>query len=273
MKLRQLLFSLPQEIRRDGEIILSHLLKTKPSNLPLLLESEVSPDLLHKFRTLIEKRRRGYPTAYLIGEWDFYGRTFKVQPGVLVPRPETELLVEKTLELIPDHKPHHGYEIGSGTGVISITLLLERPLLKMSAVDIDPQAVRLTQENAQLHGVSSRLEVLEGNLFQPVEGRRFDFIISNPPYIPLREWENLPPEVKKEKKTALIGGEKGYEFYERIAPLLKNYLKEGGFVALEIGHDQGDIVRKLLTREAGLEKVIIYKDYSGQDRVAIGWNL
>ncbi len=271
MKVKELLSRLPRELRRDGEIILSHLLRVETSRLPLLLESEVPPEIEGRFRELIKRRGEGVSVAHLIGEWDFYGRTFKVREGVLVPRPETELLVERVLELIPPEEDREGFEIGGGTGCISITLLLERPRLRMVVDDINPKALELIRENARLHGVEDRITVLEGDMFEPVKGQRFDFIVSNPPYIPERMWEKLPDEVRREGYSSLIGGRKGYEFYERFAVDAGVYLKEGGFVALEIGHDQGRVVRELL-KEAGFKKVMIYKDYSGQNRVVIAWS-
>lgn len=259
------------ELRRDGELILAYLLKKKPSELPLIFEEETPPDIERKFTELIKIRQEGVSVAHIIGEWDFYGRTFKVKGGILVPRPETELLVEKVLELIPENEKMEGFEVGGGTGCISITLLLERPLLRMAVDDINSEAVELMKENARLHGVQDRLEILRGDMFEPVKGRKFDFVVSNPPYIPESMWESLPSEVKREGREALIGGEKGYEFYEKFAKEVGNYLKDKGFVALEIGHDQGEIVFKLL-KEAGFREVIIYKDFSGQDRVAVGWS-
>jgi len=271
MKVRQLLQKLPSDLRRDGEIILSHLLGIKPADLILKAEEEVSPSVEKDFLRLMEKRKEGVSAAHIIGEWDFWGRTFKVKEGVLVPRPETEILVEKVLELLPEGRGIEGFEIGGGTGAVSVTLLLERPRLKMTVSDINPEAVDLIRENSKLHGVEDRIEILEGDMFEPVRGRSFDFIVSNPPYIPEDAWESLPPEVKREGRVSLIGGKKGYEFYEAFSRSAKEFLKEGGFVALEIGHDQGNVVRELL-REGGFKKVMIYKDYLGQDRVVIGWS-
>ena len=236
-----------------------------------LLEDEIlDPEITERFRTMMAERERGTPTAYIIGEWDFFGRTFKVKEGVLIPRPETEVLVEKVLDLIPPEAPWEGLDLGTGTGCIAVTLLAERPRLRMTAVDLNPDAVHLTSENAEIHGVLDRLEVLEGDMFQPVKGRVFDFIVANPPYIPARLWDTLPPEVRKEGRTSLIGGERGYEFYTRLAEEVKNFLKPGGFVALEIGHDQGEVVKGILGK-VGL-KVNIYKDYAGKDRVILGWS-
>ncbi len=265
MKVKELLKKTPSEYKRDAEIILAYLFGISPSELPLRYDEEVEKE--DKFWMLLKERMEGKPTAYVIGEWECMGRTFKVEEGVLVPRPETEILIEETLKLIPKEREMEGLELGSGTGCIAINLLLERPKLKMVAVDIEPMAVKLTKENAELHGVKDRLEVLQGDLFEPVKGRKFDFIVSNPPYIPEYFWDELPDEVKREGRTALIGGEKGYEFYERIASKASEFLKEKGFVALEIGHDQGRIVKELF-ENSGFEVEII-KDYSGYDRVVI----
>ena len=243
----------------------------KPAQLPLLQESDLPTDLVIKFQKLMKERQRGIPTAYLIGEWEFMGRVFKLREGVLVPRPETELLVEKVLEHIPVNEPLVGLDIGTGSGCIAVTLLLERPLIRMTATDVNPKALEVALENARMHGVEDRLELLEGDLFAPVKGRRFDLIVSNPPYIPNHLWGELPDEVRREGRLALLGGERGWEFYERIAQQGRTYLREGGFLALEIGHDQGKVVKTLL-KEGGFKEVMIYRDYSGQDRVVMAWS-
>ena len=272
MKVKELLKRVESEYRRDAEIILSYLLSVPPSQIPLMYEREISKELEKKFLELIEKRKEGTPTAYLIGEWECMGRVFKVREGVLIPRPETEILIEKTLELIPKDRETVGFELGSGTGCISVNLLIERPKLRMYASDINPEAVNLTEENAKMHGVEKRLTVYLGNAFEPVRGMKFDFIVSNPPYIPENFWVALPEEVKREGYTSLIGGKKGWEFYELIAEEGTKHLKESGFIALEIGHDQGKVVKELLERKGF--KVNIFKDYSGFDRVVIAkrWN-
>ena len=271
MKLKELLKKVKSELRRDAEIIISHLMKVPLSQLPLYYDKELDENLIQKFEEMIKKRKEGIPVAYIIGEWECMGRVFKVKEGVLIPRPETEILIEKTLELIPEDKEFIGYEIGSGTGCISINLLLERKKLFMYAVDVNEVAVKLTLENAKIHKVENRIKVFKGSMFEPVEGMKFNFIVSNPPYIPENFWEYLPKEVKMEGYTSLIGGKKGYEFYEEISKRAKDFLIKGGFVSLEIGHDQGKIVKKLF-EEKGF-KVNIFKDYSGQDRVVIAkWN-
>ena len=269
MTVADLLRDTPKELRRDAEIILSHLLKIKTALLPLKLREPVSEEIFSRFCELIEKRRRGVPTAYLTGEWEFMGHLFLVEEGVLVPRPETELLVEKALENIPEEKPLRGFEVGVGTGCISISLLLRRKLLYMEGSDMNPVAVSLASKNAELHGVKGRLTLHHGSFMEPAGGF-YDLIVSNPPYIPLREWEKLPPEVKREGRNSLIAGETGLEAIERIVRDAKDFLKRGGFVILEIGHDQGREVQKIL--EGGGFRAEVFKDLSGQDRIAIGWS-
>jgi len=232
------------------------------------MEEEVSKTFLEEYQRALAKLEEGYPLQYLLGEWDFYSRTFRVKEGVLIPRPETELLVEKTLENLQKDKEYVGLEIGVGSGCISITLLLERERLFMYGTDVNPIALEVSEENAQRHKVSHRLKLLYGKDFEPVKGMKFDFIVSNPPYIPESYWEKLPEGVKLEGRTSLIGGQKGWEFYERFSRQLKDHLKAGGFFVLEIGHDQAQVVRELLKDY----RVSIFKDYSGQDRVVVGWN-
>lgn len=140
MKVKEILRKVPSEYKRDAEIILSHILRIPPSQLPLFYEESLKNE--EEFWSLLGKRMQGNPTAYVIGEWECMGRTFKVEEGVLIPRPETEILIEETLKLIPKDKNMEGLELGSGTGCISVNLLLERKKLRMVAIDIDPKAVR-----------------------------------------------------------------------------------------------------------------------------------
>jgi len=271
MKLRELISELSPELRRDGEIILAKLLRVEVPEIPLLLENEIPEEVEEKFRQLIEERKKGVPTAYLIWEWEFYGRTFKVEPGVLVPRPETEVLVERVLEEIPPEKDVTGFEVGTGTGCISVTLLCERPCLKMKGSDISQKAVELTLKNAEFHGVGERLEVRRGSLFDPFGEVKADFIVSNPPYIPSEMWQRLPTEVKVEGYESVIGGKEGYELIKALIERSGEILVGGGFVALEVGHDQANVVKQLM-ESSGFSKVKIFRDYSGVERVVIGWS-
>ncbi len=230
---------------------------------------EVPPNIEEQFFKDLKKLEDGYPLQYILGEWDFYGRTFFVKEGVLIPRPETEILVEEVLKRLPKEKPIIGLELGVGTGCISISLLCERSNLHMIGEDINLDALRLSKKNALRHGVSERFFLFAGDLFSPLKPYPFDLILSNPPYIPEAHWERLPIGVRLEGYNSLIGGKRGWEFYEIIAKAIENYLKPKGLIAFEIGHDQGEVVKKLL-EEKGF-KVNILKDYSGQERVVLGW--
>lgn len=230
---------------------------------------EVPPHIEEAFLKELERLEKGYPLQYVLGEWEFYGLSFYLEEGVLIPRPETEILVEEVLKRLPENKNLFGLELGVGTGCISINLLYYRSNLRMLGGDINLKALKLTKRNAIRHGVSDRLFLFAGDLFDPLKPYQFDFLVSNPPYIPKRYWEKLPEGVRLEGYSSLIGGEEGWEFYKKIAENVQNYLKPDGFIALEIGHDQGKVVRELFEKKGF--KIQVIKDYSGQDRMVLGW--
>lgn len=259
----------PKVSKREKHLLLAHILQVTPSDLYLMEDYEVPFNEVERYISMLSRLEEGYPLQYLLGEWEFYGRTFKVEEGVLIPRPETELLVEKILTTVNKDRPLKGFEIGVGTGCISVTLLLEIPSLVMYADDVNPKALQLAYQNACMHQVQDRLYLMEGSLFEPVRGMRFHLVVSNPPYIPEGMWDSLPTTVKWEGKTSLIGGPKGYEFYEKIASEIHHFLEEDGMFFLEIGHDQGSVVRDIF-EEKGF-RVEVFKDLAGQDRVVVGW--
>ncbi|MCX8164888.1 MAG: peptide chain release factor N(5)-glutamine methyltransferase [Aquificaceae bacterium] len=269
MRVKDLL-SKPSRISlRDKILLLAHLLKVNHKELYLMEECEVSHEVRTEFLDKLNKLEEGYPLQYLIGEWDFYGNTFYVEEGVLIPRPETEILVEEVLKRLPLEEPMLGFELGVGTGCISISLLLCRESLKMLASDINLKALKLARRNSKRHGVSERLMLVGSDLFEAIKPKAFDFVVSNPPYIPMSEWESLSKGVRLEGYNSLIAGMEGWEFYVRIGRDLEKYLKGNGFFAFEIGHDQGRVVRGIF--ESLGYKVEVIKDYAGQDRVVVGW--
>ncbi|MFN3813959.1 MAG: peptide chain release factor N(5)-glutamine methyltransferase [Aquificaceae bacterium] len=269
MKVKDLLQQPSRASQREKHLLLSHLLKKKVSELYFFLDEDLPEEIVKEYLRLLSMLENGYPLQYLIGEWDFYGRTFKVEEGLLIPRPETEILVEKCLEKIPRERNILGFDIGIGTGCVSITLLLERKNLTMYGDDVNDKAIKLARINAELYGVQGRFIILKGDMFEPVRGMRFNFVVSNPPYIPQREWKRLPRGVRLEGRMSLIGGEKGYEFYERFSKEVGDFLEDNGFFCLEIGHNQGSVVKELFSKE-GFE-VMVYKDYTNNDRVVLGW--
>ncbi len=253
----------------DSQLILSHILHIPRWKLITEREKELSKSILDYYFILIKKRSEGVPVAYLTGKKYFYGLEFEVEEGVLIPRPETEILVEEVLKRIPKDRHFHGLEIGVGSGIISISLLKHRPKLKMTAVDISDKALEITAKNAIKHGVVDRLILIKSNLFEKIpKNQKFDFIVSNPPYISEEEYGKLSREVKKEPVEALIAGKEGIEFYEKIINEGISFLKEDGFFAFEIGYNQCEKVSKLL-KEKGFH-TICKKDLQNLDRVIIG---
>ncbi|MBK3333014.1 peptide chain release factor N(5)-glutamine methyltransferase [Persephonella atlantica] len=252
----------------DTHLILSKVLNVPRWKLISEKEEKIPPEKLREFFSLIEKRAERYPLGYILGEKEFFNVKIKVEEGVLIPRPETEILVEECLKRIPESKKATGLEIGVGSGAISIALLRNRPLLTMYGVDISEKAVQIALLNAKINKVSDRLILIKSNLFENVPQKRFDFIVSNPPYVSEEEYESLEEEVKKEPKEALVAGKEGTKIYEMIVREGKRFLKKEGFFAFEIGYNQGEKVKSILESEGF--KVKIIKDLQGFDRVIIG---
>ncbi len=259
--------------RSDCLFLIAHLQGMKPSLLAL---EEGKPfKEPERLKELLKKRcEERLSVAHLIGEWDCLGRTFKVFPKVLAPRAATELLLETAIYTLEEtfgrKKPLVGLEVGTGTGCISVNLLLEFPELRMVGVEIDPVAAENTLENAKLYGVADRLELIEGDIFEKCprlarEGFRFDFVISNPPYIALRDAENLPPEVRNENPLALFGGEDGTLFHRYFAENCPSVLKKGGLLFLEFEPFQ----KEKLERYFKNWKTRFVEDFAGNPRVLI----
>ncbi len=252
----------------DAQIILADMLKIPTWKLLTIRDQELDQKLVQEYKNKIQKRATGFPIAYITNKKEFFGLEFFVKEGVLIPRPETEILVEKTLEKLTPEKEYLGVDIGTGSGAIAIALLKERPDLKMVATDISETALKIAEKNARIHKVKNRLKLIKSNLFEKLKGYRFDFIVSNPPYISEEEYESLQREVKKEPVEALIAGKGGIEFYEKIITQSKDFLKPEGFIAFEIGYNQEKPVKDLLKAEGF--KVYSYKDLQGIQRVVIG---
>ncbi len=252
----------------DSQLLLSYILDLPRWKLITERELEIPEEKVKKYFELIQKRAEGYPIAYLTHKKEFFGLTFYIEEGILIPRPETEILVEEVLKRIPENKKRVGLEIGVGSGAIIVSLLKNRPMLKMYGVDISEKALEITEKNAKIHNVYDRLTLIKSNLFENVPQIKFDFIVSNPPYISEKEYEKLQKEVKKEPIEALIGGTEGIEIYNKIVEQGINYLKENGFFAFEIGYNQGKYVSNLL-KKYGLKTKVI-KDLQNLDRVVIG---
>lgn len=254
--------------RLTAEILLSHVLKVDRVRLYVDLDRPLTKDELSTYRALISRRLNNEPTQYLVGFKDFYNRKFVVDARVLIPRPETELLIEAVLAKLPKDAPVRVLDLCTGSGCIAVTIAAERPQASVWAVDLSKDACDVARENAERLGVGSRVTVHEGDLFAPVpEGVRFDAIVSNPPYISSKDIAGLMAEVRKEPLLALDGGPDGLTVIRRIAQHGQRFLKAGGVLALEISEDHGAGVKGVL-EAAGWADVRIDKDLERRERYA-----
>lgn len=263
--------------RLDAEVLLDDLLDVERIYLHMYPEREVSKKVQESFWCRIEKRTNHMPIQYIVNKQEFMGLDFKVEEGVLIPRGDTEILVEKVINIYENNYSPNKVKImdigtGSGAIVVSLAKYINNSLL--TAIDISPKALDVAKKNASAHCVENRITFLEGSLFNPIHGKdeykTYDFIISNPPYIPRAVVETLHPGVKDyEPRLALDGGEDGLDFYREITIVAKDYLKDEGWLLFEIGHDQGESVSRLLNIN-GFRKVEVLKDLAGLDRVVLG---
>lgn len=214
------------------------------------------------------RRLRGEPVTRILGEKEFYGRPFTLGAATLVPRPETEMLVSRGLELLEGRHHKRVLDLGTGTGCIVISILAESPSAQGVAVDLSPEALVTAQHNADRHGAGKRLSLRQGSWFEPLQpGERFDLIVSNPPYIASDEIETLAREVKDhDPRLALDGGPDGLEPYRVIIAGAARWLKPDGAVLVEIGSTQAEAVATLFA-EAEFHDVRVHQDLAGLDRV------
>lgn len=229
----------------------------------------VGPELV-AFRQAVIRRSRREPLQYIIGQWDFWSLEFAVSPNVLIPRQETEHLVEFTLKIAKS--ADWILDLCTGCGNIAISLAKEMPSASFWATDITPEALKIAVRNAKTHHVLDRICFLMGDLFAPIKKQkvRFDIILCNPPYIPTQKIDKLQPEVKDfEPRLALDGGADGLNFYRRLVPEAIGFLKPSGYLIMEIGSDQAQAVQGMLYHQ-GYQDVEIIKDYAGLDRVIAG---
>jgi release factor glutamine methyltransferase len=255
--------------RLTAEILLGYSLKMDRVTLYTQLDRPLNGGELSSYRELIQQRAKGEPTQYLTGFKEFYGRRFQVDRRVLIPRSETELLVEAVLTKLPNDAPSRVLDVCTGSGCIAITIAAERPLSSVWATDISPGACEVARQNAESLKLGGRVTIIEGDLLQPVPtDARFDVIVSNPPYVRAGDIPTLQREVQREPVLALNGGDDGFALIGKIADTAQAALKPGGLLAMEIGDDQGGAVKEILTR-AGYRDVRIEKDLARLDRLAL----
>lgn len=246
--------------------ILGEILERDLSYLVSHENEELSASVERKYFDILKKRQEGIPLQYILGREDFYGRTFTVLEGVLIPRQDTEISVEVILKILKNNNIKNLLEIGCGSGIVSVTLDLEtRGQVDITAVDISPQAIKNT--NVNKNNLKSNIKILESNLFEEIN-EKFDLIYSNPPYIKSHEIENLQVEVRDhEPRLALDGGSDGLYFYRKIIKDAPNFLNSHGYLVFEIGYDEAEDISSIMRENFDLE---IYKDLNNLDRVVVG---
>ena len=261
--------------RLDAEVLLAHVRGGKRIDLYTAFDEPASEEMRQRFRELVKQRAAGKPVAYLVGQREFFSLPFEVTPDVLIPRPETELLVVRALDLakqLPLTERADGVQIadiGTGSGVLAVTLAKRLPACQVTAVDTSGAALAVAGRNAQRHGVADRIEWIECDLFAgvPVD-RSFDLIVSNPPYVKTSELNNLADDVRRyEPAAALDGGVEGTTVIERLIPQAAQRLRPGGWLLVEISPTIAARVEALLDAAAGLERRPTQKDLAGLARV------
>ena len=280
----------------DAEVLLMEALGVERLVIHVYPEREVLPKEIETYQSWIRRRKTNEPLQYITGTKEFMGLDFHVEKGVLIPRGDTEVVVEAAIKLLTeigekrefraedlrltektqDMKTVRALDIGVGSGAIAVSLLYYLQNLFLIGTDISPTALKVTESNAKTHGVLNRLELYQGSLFEPLDrnidpkGRIFDLIISNPPYISYDVRETLDREVKDyEPGEALFAKEQGLFYYREIAQGAPSYLKKNGILVFEIGYDQGEAVRRIL-QKSGYSGVQVLKDLENRDRVVIG---
>jgi release factor glutamine methyltransferase len=219
---------------------------------------------LHAYRSMVARRGKREPLQHILGTQDFCGLEFDVTPQVLVPRHDTEILVDEALFRHPDARTV--LDVGTGSGCIAVALARRMPKAVVAAVDISDSALEVARRNAARHDVA--IEFLHGSLFQPVAGRRFDLIVSNPPYIPSSDVECLEPEVRDfDPRTALDGGSDGLDIYRHLIPEATEFLNPGGWLLVEVGVGQAQFVAQLFRMSAGYEEPVVVRDSARIERV------
>jgi len=256
------------EARVEAERLLAHALGVGPTWLYTHRDDVPAAVETADFERLLERRLAGEPVAYLIGRRGFWRFDLQVTPATLIPRPETERLVELALERLPADRPLQVADLGTGTGAIALAIAFERPLAQVMATDASADALAIAKANAQALGLS-RVEFRAGDWFEPLAGARFDLIASNPPYIADDDAHLSQGDLRFEPASALASGADGLDDIRRIAAAAPEHLRAGGWLLVEHGWDQGAIVREVFA-QAGFDAVETVQDWEQRDRVTLG---
>ena len=265
---------------RETEILLSYFLKMNRSSIYINSDRELKVAEKLELVDMVKKRLKRIPIQYITRHQEFMGMDFLIESGVLIPRPETEILVEEVIKRLKNYKCSNILEVadlGTGTGVIAISIANFINNITVYATDISKNSLQIALKNAQKHDCKDKIIFLQGDLFKPfknkIEKLSLEAIISNPPYIDSYDFKSLPPEVKNnEPKIALFGGIDGLDYYRKIIRKSPQYLKKKGFLAFEVGAGQAGKVKELILKENNFTQDIeIIKDYLGIERVVIAY--
>lgn len=273
-----------EDAAREAETIIAHCLKTDRATL-YRDNQQIPGSLATEIDSLVKRRATREPLQYILGYMEFLGLKIRVGQGVLIPRPETELLAEEAIKTVKGKllgarktTPHTSrfaslrfLDLCTGSGCLALSLAKELPDTEVYGTDTSDSAIKYAYKNAALNMIKN-VTFLEGSLFEPVRGLTFDLIVSNPPYIRTNDIKDLQPEIKDwEPQDALDGGADGLDYYRLIIAAVKNYLNEGGYLMLELGINEADAVNGM-AEKAGLEDITLIKDYAGIDRIFTAQN-
>ena len=261
----ELLSAISNNAKFEIDQIIMHFLKINKNDLLLKAYEDIDESLLEKLQNALIKRLDREPLQYILGEWEFYGLRFFCGKGCLIPRIETETLVDMAIELMP--KNSKLLDLCTGSGCICISVLNNRPDVSGTAVDISSEALKFAQRNASYHHMDTRIKFVCEDIKYYVPEEAYDVIVSNPPYIKSNDIMSLSPEVKKEPEIALDGGEDGLDFYKVISKRYYGYLRQGGYVLLETGYDIAQDVAEVFEKQ-GYETCVI-NDTFENERVCI----
>jgi release factor glutamine methyltransferase len=257
----------PERARLDAETLLMHLMHRDRAFLIAHQNEILTAEGAVSYYALIERRMAGEPIQYITGEAEFFGSPFTVTRDVLIPRPETEHLVEKALSLAANFEKPRVVDVGTGSGAIAVALAHKLPDAQITAIDISAAALAIARGNAELNGVTERVRFLEGDLLAPVAEEEFEIVVSNPPYVAESDRKSLSVEVRDyEPAVALFAG-RGLDIYRRLIPGARDRLVAGGYLALEIGFGQNTAIARMLAK-GGFGEVELIGDLQGIPRVA-----
>lgn len=253
--------------KRDAEILLGFVTGRSRTFIMAFGETPLTASELEQLEALLARREQGEPVAYLVGEREFWSLPLSVSPATLIPRPDTECLVEQALLRLPP-SPQKVLDLGTGTGAVALAIASERPDCQLIGVDLQPEAVKLAQHNAQKLAIANA-SFVQGSWFAPVAGQQFAVIVSNPPYIDSADPHLAEGDVRFEPASALVADNAGLADLQTLIEQAPQHLLAGGWLLLEHGWQQAKEVQQLF-RQAGYHQVATVKDYGGNDRVSLG---